>query len=114
MGKVLPFKKSAVNSETAELLAELTAQEKRGELHGFLPIWENDRGTHMRLIGSFTDQLQFAGYTLIKCINVIADKIAESGTAGHTKSGPIREEWPSPKRMQPKRLREATGFSEID
>jgi hypothetical protein len=114
--KLIKFRqrKEAGKSETAELLAELTAREERGELQGFIHIEDDGRATKWGMVGSFAGRYQFAGYTLIKALNVISDFIAADGTAGHTK-GPTQAGtvYTHPvKRGQPRRLRE-TGFGDL-
>lgn len=116
MGQIYEFRprKDASRSETAELLAELSAKEKRGELKGFIHIEDDGVQTKMGLLGSFAGRYQFAGYTLIKALGVISDHIAAAGTAGHTSGPSIRETLPGPSRGLPKRLREATNFGEFE
>lgn len=116
--QVIKFRrrKDAGKSETAELLAELTAKEERGELLGFIHIEDDGRATKWGMVGSFANRYQFAGYTLIKALNVISDFIAADGTAGQTK-GPAQTGtvYTHPaKRGQPRRLREATGFGDLE
>jgi hypothetical protein len=118
MGQIYEFQrrqKEAGKSETAELLAELAAKEKRGELKGFLHIEDDGRATKWGMVGSFKERYQFAGYTLIKALGIISDFIAQDGTAGHTQgpsqSGTVYTH--PPRRGQPRRLREATDFGEL-
>lgn len=115
MGQVIQLRrrKEAGRSETAELLEELAAKEKRGELRGFIHVEDDGRQTRWGMLGSFAGRYQFAGYTLIKALNVISDHIAAAGTAGHTSGPGIREPLPGPTRRQPKRLREVTGFGDL-
>lgn len=117
MGNIYEFRppKEAGKSETAALLQELAAKEKRGELKGFIHIEDDGRATKWGMLGSFAGRYQFAGYTLIKALNVISDHIAACGTAGHTSGPGVREVLPvQPPRGLPKRLREATNFGELE
>lgn len=116
MGKIYEFRRhaEASKSETAALLEDLTARERRGELKGFIHIEDDGRATKWGMLGSFAGRYQFAGYTLIKALNVISDHIAAAGTAGHTSGPGLKEVLPMPTRTLPKRLREATGFGELE
>lgn len=98
----------------SELLAASLEQEKRGELKGIILMTATDEGTQLGILGKFAGHMQFAGYTLIKALNTVGDKIVESGTIGHTHSNSVHEVWKAPRRQQPKRLREATGFRELE
>jgi hypothetical protein len=49
-----------------------------------------DEGSLFSVEGLYAERLQFAGYTLVKALNEITDRICEAGTAGFTKSGPIQ------------------------
>lgn len=117
MGNIYQFRrrqKEAGKSETAELLEELAAREKRGELKGFIHIEDDGRATKWGMLGSFAGRYQFAGYTLIKALNVISDHIAACGTAGHTSGPNLKEVLPAQQpRGLPKRLREATNFGDL-
>lgn len=115
-GNIYQFRrpKEAAKSEAAQLLEELTAKERRGELKGFIHIEDDGMHTNWGMLGSFAGRYQFAGYTLIKALNVISDHIATAGTAGHTSGPGVREAMPLPARGLPKRLREATGFGELE
>lgn len=117
MGKIYEFRRQhreAGKSETAALLEELAAKEKRGELKGFIHIEDDGRATKWGMLGSFSGRYQFAGYTLIKALNVITDHIAATGTAGRTSGPGLKQVMPGPARTLPKRLREATGFGELE
>jgi len=115
MGNIYEFRprKEAGKSETAELLEELTAREKRGELKGFIHIEDDGRATKWGMLGSFAGRYQFAGYTLIKALNVISDHIAATGTAGRT-SGPATrgEVITAPRRGLPRRVSQ-TNFGDL-
>lgn len=110
MGNVIELRRkvAARTSNTAAMLADLTAKEQRGELHGMIHIIKTDEGTSFGVNGEYSERLQFAGYALIKGLNAIADKIAESGSSGYTAAGPIRETWPAvpPIGGLPRRLRD--------
>jgi len=115
MGNIYEFRprKEAGKSETAELLEELAAKEKRGELRGFIHIEDDGRATKWGMLGSFAGRYQFAGYTLIKALNVISDHIAATGTAGHTNGPSTREQVIStPRRGLPRRVSQ-TNFGEL-
>jgi hypothetical protein len=117
MGNIYEFRRrhrEAAKSETAELLEQLVAKEKRGELKGFLHIEDDGRATKWGMLGSFAGRYQFAGYTLIKALNVISDHIATTGTAGRTCGPGRREALDLPASKLPKRLREATGFGDLN
>jgi hypothetical protein len=116
MGNIYQLRrhKEASKSETAALLEELIAKEQRGELKGFIHIEDDGRATKWGMLGSFAGRYQFAGYTLIKALNVISDHIAATGTAGRTSGPGLRQVLPIADRQLPKRLREATNFSELE
>lgn len=96
------------------MLASLVEKEKRGELHGIIHVIKTDEGTSFGVNGEYSENLRFAGYAMIKGLNVIADKVAENGSSGYTTAGPIREAWPSPRQQGlPKRLRETTGWGDL-
>lgn len=115
MGNVIEMRRrSGPRSETAELLTEMTALETSGKLEGSIHITATKDGTELHILGSCAERLQFAGFTLVKALNAISDRILAAGTAGHTSSPSMREAWPTPKRRLPKRLREATGMGELE
>jgi hypothetical protein len=75
-----------------DLLDGLLAKARRGELKGCMVFTDVVLGDNeMTVVGTYSDRLQFATHTLIRGLTRIDDEIIESGTAGHTFSGPIRE-----------------------
>lgn len=116
MGTVIQMRRrssGAKRSETMELLTELMELEKRGELDGFMPFIDCHGETKYKILGSFAGRLQFAGYTLIKTIACISDKIAESGTAGNTSVSSMGDVLLKAPSTLPKRLREVTAYGDL-
>jgi hypothetical protein len=68
------------------------------------------RGDSLSITGSYANRLQSAAFAMIKGLNDIADRIAESGNAGNSSSGPIGASIEAPR---PRRLLERTGFGEL-
>lgn len=77
-----------------QILEMLLDQARAGTLDGLL-VFSMSRAassSQMGVFGCYSERLQRACYALTKGLNVIADRIAASGTDGHTYSDPIREE----------------------
>jgi murein endopeptidase len=73
-----------------------------------------DQGDAMSITGTYASRLQSAAFAMIKGLNDIADRIAESGGAGSYSSAPIKGAIPMPQQREtPRRLRESTGFGEL-
>lgn len=114
MGKVLPFKRredARVRKQKDDGIAAQPHEE------GSIRFVVNSRGdTDMHVTGVFERRLQFALYTVIKASARLADKIAESGMAGHFRAGPIHEpllQAPPPRGL-PRRRRQSTGLGDLE
>jgi hypothetical protein len=95
------------------VLGHALQQTDRGELDGSILITESKEGTRFYTLGVCKDRLQVGAWSMIKGLHHIGQLIVDSGTAGNTKfTEPVAAEWP--KRTLPKRLREATGFGELE
>lgn len=114
MGEVIEMRgRGRPKDETHEVLQEMLEQTDRGELHGSIHITDTDQGTRFYALGACKNRLQNGILTLIRGLSHMAEEVASSGTAGNTKAlGAIELQWP--KRTLPKRLREATGFGELE
>lgn len=114
MGIVIDMpKRGRPKGETRAVLEEALAHADRGELHGAILITDTDEGTRFNALGGCKDRLQVGILVAIRGLFHMAEQVAASGTAGNT---PGREavdlRWP--KRGLPKRLREATGFGDLN
>lgn len=92
----------------------LLAQERAGELEGSILISTTEDGTEMHVLGGCAHRLQVAVVALVQGLSFLTEKIADSGTAGDTRSDPLRTSWAAPKRKLPRRLREATDFGSLE
>lgn len=115
MGNVIELRPRAAASggDTKMVLAGMMAQEGTGELQGSVHIAATRNGTEIHILGTCADRLQVGVLALVKGLNFVCDKIAASGTSGHTDgSGPITLNLPH--RRLPRRLRESTNFGELE
>lgn len=81
---------------------------------GVIQFTHTDQGSLMSITGSYADRLQTAAYAMIKGLNDIVEKLAESGAVGSFSIGPVKGSIPDPsQRKTPRRLRETTGFGEL-
>jgi hypothetical protein len=83
MGKVIQLRKNAARHEVVQ------CSNDTGTL-GVIEMRMTHEGSLFSVNGVYADRLQFAGYTLIKALNEITERICASGTAGFTESGPIQ------------------------
>lgn len=114
MGEVIDMpKRGRPKGETRAALQEMLAQTDNGELHGSIHITDTEEGTRFYVLGACKERLQSGMLTLIRGLSHMAEEVASSGTAGNTPArGAVELQWP--KRTLPKRLREATNFSELE
>ena len=56
------------------------------EVLGRIEMRMTRKGSLFSVEGVYAERLQFAGYTLVKALNEISDRICSSGTAGFTAS----------------------------
>lgn len=114
MGEVIEMpKRGRPKGEARDVLREALAQTDRGELHGAILITDTDEGTRFSALGACRERLQVGMLTLIRGLSHMAEQVAASGTAGNTPAaGAVALQWP--KRTLPKRLREATNFTELE
>lgn len=89
MGQVIQLRRNAVRSK-------VTKTAKCGGTYGLIEMRMTDEGSLFSVEGVYADRLQFAGYTLIKALNEIADRISTSGTAGSTPSETIQVDMTQP------------------
>jgi hypothetical protein len=117
MGEVIAMRRkvAAKDEETQAALWEMKAQTDRGELHGSMHITETDEGTRFYALGAYKERMQMGVLSMVRCLNHLVEEIAASGTAGTTKAiEPIDVRVNFKRTMLPKRLREATGFGELE
>lgn len=87
MNNVVALNKNAKNSnEFIEILADLMATARRGEMKSFMHFTEAAGVNRIGVAGGFKDRLQYTLYTLVKGLNVVTDQIVESGTAGFSEA----------------------------
>jgi hypothetical protein len=111
MGKVLLFKgRGDARSDAGRGMIA------RPDEKGAIRFVVNEAGdTDMHVTGIFEKSLQFAGYTALKGAVRMFDTIVKSGGAGQFSAGPLHEQLQQgSKRKTPKRLREWTGFGEME
>lgn len=71
-------------------------------------------GSKYSINGMFSNRLQFTVHTLLQAACDLANRIVDSGTAGHTSADPFEHALKPPKRRgQPRRLRGPTGFAPL-
>lgn len=68
----------------------------------------------MRISGSYADHTQYGIYTMISGLMGLANKVIESGDIGHHSEGAINEAISAGGRRLPRRLREVTGFGDLE
>lgn len=112
MGKVIAFRAAAERREAARK-KESEAPPPPEEPDGLMQFTHTREGSRMVIEGTYSDRLQFGIYTLVKAMNDLVDRVAANGAAGHFSSPSIEEGLPVPRRRLPKRLREATGFGDL-
>lgn len=115
MGEVIPIlRRGAARSDTAIVLEGLSRKEASGELEGSILIANTRHGTELHVLGSCAERLQLGMLAMVKGINIIADKIVATGTAGSTRSDSVNASWEAaPKRRLPKRLMEVTKIGDL-
>jgi hypothetical protein len=77
---------------------------------GMIQFISTSRGDSLSITGSYANRLQSAVFAMIQGLGDVANRIAESGNAGHFSSGPIGTSIEAPR---PRRLQERTGFGEL-
>lgn len=103
MAKIYPFPSEGTRIDRSAVLAGLRDQQDSGDLQSFMYFAEGRDGTtRYGVYGGFADRLQFAAHTLVQALNTVSNRIAESGTAGHTESPSIRAT--IPRRPMPRDL----------
>lgn len=91
---------------------ELEDQPEGGEVLGQIHIVATPEGDSYSVTGAFADRLQYAALAVIKTLSDIADKIRDSGNAGHSHSPALREKLPTRRGLAP--LLETTDFAELE
>jgi hypothetical protein len=112
---VFSFKTAVERRRAAKLKKEEAAKAESDEPDGLMQFTCTAGRSRMIVSGVYADRLQSGMYTLIKGLNDLAERLAESGGAGHYTSPAINDAIASPPgvRRLPRRLREATGFGEL-
>lgn len=115
MGDVIPLpKRASATNETATVLADLMAQDISGEMEGSIHIAATKSGTQFHVLGTCAERLQIGVLALVKGLNLLTDRIVETGDAGNTRSAPVKAYWDAPKRQLPRRLREVTKLGDLE
>ena len=109
MPNVVQFKVAAAR-RAAKIKKEEGAKKADEPPDGMIQFISTSRGDSLSITGSYAHRLQSAAFAMIKGLNDIADRIAESGGAGNFASGPIKGSIAVPR---PRRLTETTGFGEL-
>lgn len=95
MGEVFEFPKKGQRIDRAAVLTKLLARQQSGDLKSFMYFSEGEDGvTNYGVYGGFADRLQYTAHTLIQALHTVSDRIADSGSAGRTRSPSIRESLP--------------------
>jgi hypothetical protein len=112
---VFSFKTAVERRRAAKLKKEQEAKAASDEPDGLIQFTCTAGRSRMIVRGVYADRLQSGMFTLIKGLNDLADRIAESGGAGHYATDPINDAIAAPPCTSrlPRRLREATGFGEL-
>jgi hypothetical protein len=106
--------KTAVERRAARIKKEKETEKSDEPPDGVIQFTSTSRGDLMSITGTYASRLQNAAFAMIKGLNDIADRIAESGNAGSFSSGPVKGVIQAPRQREtPRRLRETTGFSEL-
>jgi hypothetical protein len=106
--------RTAVERRAARIKKEKLAEKPDKPPDGMIQFISTDQGDSLSITGSYASRLQSAAFAMIKGLNDIVDRIAESGNAGNFRSGPIEASIEAPRQREtPRRLRETTGFSEL-
>jgi hypothetical protein len=112
---VIQFKVAAAR-RAAKIKKEEGSEKPDEPPDGVIQFVSTSQGDAFSITGSYASRLQSAAFAMIKGLNDIADRIAESGNAGSFLSGPLIKEpiqEPPRPRETPRRLRETTGFGEL-
>jgi hypothetical protein len=86
MGQVIQLRKNEARATPGRVGKRKT----QPKTLGLIQMRITDEGSVFSVEGLYAERLQFAGYTLVKALNEITERICEAGTAGFTKSGPIK------------------------
>jgi hypothetical protein len=84
-----------------------------GEVLGQIHIIATADGDSYSVTGTFADRLQHAAVAMIKTLSEIADKIRDSGHAGHTSSPPLRDKLDTRRRL-PAAFLETTDLAPLE
>jgi hypothetical protein len=107
---VVQFRTAAAR-RAARIKKEEEAKKPDEPPDGMIQFISTSSGDSLSITGSYARRLQSAAFAMIKGLNDIADRIAESGNAGNHASGPIKGA--SIEVPRPRRLQERTGFGEL-
>lgn len=89
-------------------------RETRGELQGLIQIESTEEGEKISIMGAFAERLQYGAMGLIKALGIIAEKIADSDSAGYSSSPTLHEIVPRRKRGLHPAFLETTEMAELE
>lgn len=78
---------------------------------GQINITATHAGDSYSVTGAFADRLQYAALAMIKTLSELADKIRDSGNAGHSPSPALHEKLDTRRGLAP--FLETTDFAEL-
>lgn len=108
MAKIYAFKAKERQRDIPEVMRSLL--DEGDDVKSFIHLVERSDGSvSFGIAGGFADRLQFAAYALVKMLDSVTDRIAESDCVGYTEAKSYTQALP--RRPLPQGLKSRPGSS---